>query len=182
WAEGDIAFLLPCRVFSPEERKYLITSQHVQETATGHPVIILQLGAKYAMVTTVSAYTSPGQKDFRAPWNKARHRHKGGINFRSFDGTEQFQPRGWQHPPYPALFLEPNAETGQENRMPKDRESWVYIQSVFVVPVTVLAWFDKPGKLLRVQKDSLKSLKDHMATGCHVWQRCQKELRKMEDR
>lgn len=170
WRERDIAFLKPSTCFCLEDYNALIKPAaawggrgYMPEGATGHPVIILRRVGNHVLVTPVSAYSSGDYNNNLAPWNQKFHRRKCRYDFRSFDGTELASND------HPALFLE-------RGSMPKPKVSWVYIQSVWVVPVSVITHFTKSRQLLRLRQDSLASLCRHMAERCWSWAGCQQRL------
>lgn len=154
--EGDIAFLLPAGQYSPSDRLALLKGHgkgHLDEKATGHPIIILRrLSEKsdHVLATTVSAYSSGPGNNFLAPWKQTYHRSKNPLDFFSFEGSERVNNK------IPALHLEGGSWA-------KPKTSWVYSQSIFVVPVSVLCRYNKAcGKQLRVRPDSLDFLRRHM--------------------
>lgn len=69
WNEGDIAFLKPAHHFNSRDYQDLFTSGYVPENATTHPVIILTVKNKKAIITTVSAYSTE-QNNHLAPWDQ----------------------------------------------------------------------------------------------------------------
>ncbi|KAL2256996.1 hypothetical protein VTK26DRAFT_789 [Humicola hyalothermophila] len=152
WAAGDVAFLRRVEEFSPSDYAALMKPRrsegrgHLQRGATGHPVIILAGTRTHVVATTVSAYGSGPENGYLAPWKQRRHQDKEPEDFRSFSGSER--PNG-----RPFLRLEPGMS------WPKRRTSWVNIQSVFVVPRTVLARFTRSREDLRVQSESLEDLR-----------------------
>lgn len=156
WQEGDIAFLKQSRTFSDEDYSALIQSGHLQDKATGHPVIVLRRPSPrstHMLVTTVSAFSSDEANNWLAPWEQEVHHWKHRLDFRSFEGTERSSRE------HAALQLE------GARSMPKPRGSWVYIQNVYLVPVTVVGLFNKvQGPKLRVTRASLKDLRSHLST------------------
>ncbi|GAB1319578.1 hypothetical protein MFIFM68171_09788 [Madurella fahalii] len=171
WRERDIAFLKPSTLFCQADYDALVKPTagrgkrgYVPEGATGHPVIILRRAGDHVLITPVSAYSSGDQNNNLAPWNQKFHKHKCRSDFRSFHGTE-LASNG-----YPALFLEAGS-------MPKPKTSWVYIQSAWVVPLSVITRFTKSRQLLRLRQDSLDSLCRHMAERCWSWADCQQRLK-----
>ncbi|KAK3378722.1 hypothetical protein B0T24DRAFT_568271 [Lasiosphaeria ovina] len=160
WKEGDVAFLLPASSFSAEDHNNLIAGGYMAEKATGHPVIILKRisgQSTHVLVTPVSAYSSGDFNNFLPPWRQIYHSRKNPRDFRSFDGCER------SNRDYPPLFLEGGMA------MPKPQASWVNIQSVWSVPLTVIGRFHKSRDHLRVRHDSLDSLRAHMAQRCALW-------------
>ncbi|KAK4134492.1 hypothetical protein BT67DRAFT_455856 [Trichocladium antarcticum] len=174
WREGDIAFLLPAGQYSPSDRLALLKGHgkgHLDEKATGHPIIILcRLSEKsdHVLATTVSAYSSGPGNNFLAPWKQTYHRSKNPLDFLSFEGSERVNNK------IPALHLEGGSWA-------KPKTSWVYSQSIFVVPVSVLCRYNKAcGKQLRVRPDSLDFLRRHMEQRCRTWAIRQRDLRAAE--
>ncbi|KAK0702070.1 hypothetical protein B0T26DRAFT_866153 [Lasiosphaeria miniovina] len=160
WKEGDVAFLLPASSFSAEDHNNLIAGGYMAEKATGHPVIILKRisgQSTHILVTPVSAYSSGDFNNFLPPWRQICHSRKKPRDFRSFDGCER------SNSDYPPLFLEGGMS------MPKPQASWVNIQSVWSVPLTVIGRFHKSRDHLRVRHASLDSLRAHMARRCALW-------------
>ncbi|KAK5661202.1 hypothetical protein OQA88_11093 [Cercophora sp. LCS_1] len=164
WRAGDIAFLKPEVEFTDAEYQDLRKPSawhpegYLHGRATGHPVIIvsrISANSTHVTVTTVSAYSSGPANDFLPPWKQNVHRHKNRLDFRSFRGSEVVPGTK-----YPALTLRGG------KAMPKPQASWVYIQSYWVVPLTVLKEFNKPTELLQVDTTSLASLRTHMAARC----------------
>ncbi|KAF6823143.1 hypothetical protein CPLU01_11578 [Colletotrichum plurivorum] len=149
WREGDIAFLRPSTTFSELDYNCLIASNYLPSAATCHPVIILKRrgdDASHVLVTTVSAYGCTSRGPSIAPWKQQCHGGKDVAAFRSFVGSER------PNADRPLLRL-------QENQlMPKPKASWVYLQNIFVVPITVLGKFDKAQRRLRMDKTSLEDL------------------------
>ncbi|KAK5654282.1 hypothetical protein OQA88_7459 [Cercophora sp. LCS_1] len=168
WAEGDIAFLRHEDEFSEEEYRELRAPTpgnprgYVHAGATGHPVIVVSRPSPtstHVAITPVSAYSSSADNNFLAPWKQWCHRFKNPLDFRSFEGTELAPST-----PYRSLTLL------DDKSMPKPEASWVYLQSVWVVPVTVLKGFTKSRQgLLRVSPDSMKSLRESMGRRCRTW-------------
>ncbi|KAK0715532.1 hypothetical protein B0H67DRAFT_464162, partial [Lasiosphaeris hirsuta] len=174
--EGDIAFLLSSDVFTSEEQKQLLTPKpgykygYVPPLATGHPVIVLKRlspESQYILVTPISAYSWGKENKFDPPWEQLAHRWKAPSDFRSFFPCQRYQganasdggiPRAHEY-----LYLEGN------KRMPKRNASWLHIQSVYVVPLTVMGHFTKSRELLRVDKESFNTLREHMAKDCKAW-------------
>ncbi|KAK1834262.1 hypothetical protein QBC39DRAFT_252799 [Podospora conica] len=147
WKEGHIAFLRTSDSYSNEDYDSLIRSGYIAEMATCHPVIVLGVTRGHMMITPVSAYHAEF-RGMKAPWKQSWHLKE--QSFRAFDGSEQ--PRTG----YPALQLHPGMA------MPKPKESWVNVQSVWVVPRTVIGKFTKVPDFLRMTKESFDSLRRHM--------------------
>jgi len=155
WWSGDIAFLKPHNEFTPSDRQNLIESGAVHRAATGHPVVILKnLSDNRVVVTTVSAFSAGDLDGYKPPWKKAIHARKDPDDFRSFQGSERANPK------YSRLQLE------GDKAMPKPRASWIYIQSVFEVPISTLKFFTKARTILRLTDSSLCDLRGHIAARC----------------
>ncbi|KAK0641715.1 hypothetical protein B0T16DRAFT_516132 [Cercophora newfieldiana] len=163
WQAGDIAFLKHSDAFTEGEVRVLLEPKkgdregYLPQKATGHPVIILErLSAQstHVLITPVSAYSSSADNNYCPPWQQWAHRHKYPDYFRSFEGCERYDPV------VPHLRLLP----GQ--RMPKPKTSWVYAQSIFCVPLSVIGHFTKSPVLpcLRMCPDSLNDLISFMKT------------------
>ncbi|KAK4233997.1 hypothetical protein C8A03DRAFT_19029 [Achaetomium macrosporum] len=177
WREGDIAFLMPSAEFSSADYDALIRPSpgaqygYVPPKATGHPVISvrrLSERSTHVLITPVSAYSSGPANDYLAPWKQVYHSRKNPRDFRAFHGSERPSDE------FPPLFLEKGAA------IPKPRTSWVHIQSLWVVPLTVLKRFTKSRQLLRVRADSLDDLRRHMARGCKSWRKAVRDLETAE--
>ncbi|KAH6856053.1 hypothetical protein B0I37DRAFT_442793 [Chaetomium sp. MPI-CAGE-AT-0009] len=175
WQEGDIAFLQPYTTFSPEDRRALIDRTpefpkgYIPVQATSHPVIILQRlsrGSTHVLITTVSAYGSGPENQYNPPWKQRQHHAKARVDFRSFAGSELATDK------FPPLALRP----GQAMRKP--RTSWVHIQNVWVVPLTVLCRFSgvKGADVVGMTPESLGELRQHMTKRCSAWSACQMRL------
>lgn len=149
WQDGDIAFLKSCEYFLPKDQKDLIISGYLHPKATSHPVIILQAGDSRAIVTTVTAFNSGPQTNFRPPWRMRYHQEKRLDDFHAFFGTE----------------LPPNSRhahlklSDSKAKMNKPQASWVYIKHFFTVPYTVLLSWNKVPQQLRVSDESLVQLR-----------------------
>jgi len=193
WETGDIAFLIPEDHFPDEERNQLITPKrgrkhgYIPEKATGHPVIILDRLSRqstHVLITTVSAYHSGPENNYEAPWNQRWHEWKDPKDFRSFHGCEKYDER------WPALHLRdgksmPKPKTckypcskysPKRNPQLTSGIAWLNIQSVWVVPLTVIGTFTKSRDLLRVRPDSIQSLKEHMELSCKGWKEAIEDL------
>ncbi|KAM7198404.1 hypothetical protein V8F20_006165, partial [Naviculisporaceae sp. PSN 640] len=166
WRQGDIAFLKPEDAFSPQDHDVLIKPAkgakfgYLPAKATGHPVIILSSPTErstHVLITPVSAYSSGEDNNYLPPWEQEAHKWKYHRCFRSFDGCERYSDE------FPPLYLEGGKS------MPKPRASWLYVQSLWVVPLSVIGIFTKTRDLLRVRQDSVKSLLDHMKAECKSW-------------
>ncbi|KAF6804496.1 hypothetical protein CSOJ01_10156 [Colletotrichum sojae] len=154
WREGDIAFLRPSTTFSELDYDCLIASNYLPSAATCHPVIILErrgADASHVLVTTVSAYRCTSRGHPIAPWKQQCHSGKDVAAFRSFVGSER------PNADRPLLRLQKN------QLMPKPKASWVYLENVFVVPITVLGKFDKAETRLRMETTSLKDLQNQFS-------------------
>lgn len=147
WQEGDIAFLRHSGTFKPEDYADLIASRYVPEAATCHPVILLAVSGSKTIVTPVSAFRTEEQH-FLPPWAQRWHRKKQRDHFRAFVGSQLPSDL------HAALRL-----ADPSMRMPKPKASWVYLESFFCVPLSVLGWFNKSPTLLRVHADSIRQLK-----------------------
>ncbi|KAK4127313.1 hypothetical protein N657DRAFT_687612 [Parathielavia appendiculata] len=168
WEEGEIAFLRAATNFSAADRASLIKGSAGKKKgclpvgATGHPVIILQRSGAEVLITTVSSYGWTHRQ--LPPWQQACHKGKARDDFRAFAGSER--PNGRD-----VLLLRP----GQ--RFPMAKASWVYAQSAYVVPLSVIGRFDKvKGRVLRMTDESLRDLCAHMETSCPTWRGCQARL------
>ncbi|KAK4107890.1 hypothetical protein N656DRAFT_681361, partial [Canariomyces notabilis] len=168
--QGDIAFLMPAEAFSAPDYNDLLAKPpgrgcraYIPTLATGHPVIVLQRAANHVLITPVPAYKSGPHNNYLAPWKPIYQQSKNTLDFRSFSGSEL---SSHDRPP---LFLESGS-------MPKPKTSWVNIQSVWVVSLSVIGRFTKSRQLLRVREDSLSSLREHMAEKCARWLDSQKRL------
>ncbi|KAK0746504.1 hypothetical protein B0T18DRAFT_153455 [Schizothecium vesticola] len=153
WREGHIAFLKQADAFSPVDYDTLIRSGYLAEGATGHPVIVLRASKTHLVVTPVSAYNARSQK-FLPPWKQQWHR--GTLKetvFRAFHGSEQPCATNPNRPP---LRLLPGMA------MPKPRESWVNVSSVWAVPMRVIGKFNKVEGFHEMTPASLASLRQHM--------------------
>ncbi|KAK4144548.1 uncharacterized protein C8A04DRAFT_27735 [Dichotomopilus funicola] len=167
WLEGDIAFLTQSENMSSKDFEELISRQgnkgnragYIPWRATGHPVIVLKRlseDSTHVLITPVSAY-SWERNGRRPPWCQRQHQSKRQVDFRSFVGTERADDTR------PFLRLQP----GQT--MPKNNSSWVYIQSVWAVPITALCVFTGSRTVLTVHPESLEDLRQHMAAECTSW-------------
>lgn len=179
WRQGDIAFLKPEDAFSSQDYQTLIEPSngfkfgYLPPKATGHPVIILSSPTEkstHVLVTPVSAYSSSEQNNFLPPWKQAPHQWKYHRCFRSFYGCERYTNE------FPYLYLEDGKS------MPKPKASWIYIQSLWAVPLSVIGIFTKTRELLRVREDSVKSILDHMRAECKRWKECMAEMEAYERR
>ncbi|KAI0125118.1 hypothetical protein BJ170DRAFT_488803 [Xylariales sp. AK1849] len=152
WQLGDIAFLRSEASFNDLDYQSLIGTGYLPNKATKHPVIILGLSPDrtHAAITTVSAYSSSEYNNYLAPWKQDAHGLKNRNYFLSFKGSERSNPRD--------AFLE--LENGQ--LMPKPKTSWVFLQQVYVAPITTLGTFDKTPTRLRMTQESLSDLHGHM--------------------
>jgi hypothetical protein len=158
WKEGDIAFLKSKTEFTECETRELIfatdrygkiQSGVMSAGATGHPCIILKvLPNSRVVITTISAYGSTDANNNSAPWLAKRTYAPKQHLFRSFEGSVCSSPH--QQP----LRLMP----GQS--MPKPKASWLLIDRVVNVPLSVIGTFTKPGwgVLLQMAPDSLAHL------------------------
>ncbi|KAH8888413.1 hypothetical protein GQ53DRAFT_238664 [Thozetella sp. PMI_491] len=170
WKTGDIAYLRRWETFNSSELTTLINSGYMPPKATNHPVIILERRSgksTHALITPVSAYSAENFNGL-APWNQPAHWRKDRRDFRSFVGSERSTSRK-------LLYLE------EGKSMPKPQASWVNIQSVWVVPVTVLGVFTKSREgHLRVSQDSLDDLTMHMRERSYQWTQRVKDARLAE--
>ncbi|KAK1762082.1 hypothetical protein QBC33DRAFT_501813 [Phialemonium atrogriseum] len=163
--EGDIVFLKFYKSFDPDDYATLIETNYLDRGATCHPVIILKLssGGTHAIITTVSAYGSNGHNHL-PPWEQPRHIRKCPEDFRSFEGSARVSSS------HRLLYLEDGMG------MPKPNASWVYIRSLWTVPVSVFAVLDDAPQELRLTQASLEDLLRHME------ERCGPRLRECRDR
>ncbi|KAK3319008.1 hypothetical protein B0H66DRAFT_533511 [Apodospora peruviana] len=173
WLEGEIAFLKPYDQFNQEDLETLIQPcegkkyGYLPPKATGHPVIILRRLSEtstHVLVVPVSAYRSDASNNFLPPWKQRFHECKRPEDFRAFGTCERPNNQ------YPPLFLENNLQ------MPKPRASWVWVQSGWVVPLTVIGYFDKSNEILRMRANSLADLRAHMRAKCKRWKECEWKL------
>ncbi|KAK0724246.1 hypothetical protein B0H67DRAFT_567514 [Lasiosphaeris hirsuta] len=182
WRTGDIVSLKPARCFSQDDYGRLLapgprsTRGYLPAQVCGHPVIILlRLSEKstHALITPISAHGSGTLKRHDTfalglPWARPSTKHRNKEHYRAFDGT----PRPSTH--RDALYLET-----QDMSLPMPDKSWVYIQSVWVVPLSVLRRFAS-GRRLRVHRDSLIDLRAHMSEACGLWKEHTARLRRFE--
>ncbi|KAH6675384.1 hypothetical protein F5X68DRAFT_193933 [Plectosphaerella plurivora] len=167
WVEGDIAYLKDLAYYTWDEYDQITlkTGNKIPEGASNHPVIILKKGKRtnmgqFYLVTTVSAYSSSYDNGYLAPWKQGVHSSKTPKDFRSFAGSELYQP-GCKA----ALQLKP----GQS--MPKPKTSWVYAQHAYVVPEYLLGAFNKSPYQLEMKTESLVDLNSHMKQSCSHFQK-----------
>ncbi|KAI1260630.1 hypothetical protein F5Y18DRAFT_441633 [Xylariaceae sp. FL1019] len=149
WQLGQIAYLKNVSLFSAVDDSELIKSGHLPKSATNHPVIILDKSpdGKQYIVTTVSAYSSSAANNYLPPWQRPHLKDMVRSGFRAFPGCAK--PDNNQN------FLQ--LTTGQS--WPKPETSWVYIHRVYIVPTSVLAFFNKAGGVqLCMAKDSFDEL------------------------
>lgn len=146
WQPGDIAFLKHFDRYSRKDYTNLISSGHLAKEATVHPVILLSVYKDSAIIMPASAFHTE-EREFQAPWEQKWHRAKKRDHFRAFEGTRRPNNK------YAALRL-----ADASMRMPKPQASWVYTQNFYCVPFSVLGWFDKSSRLLRVHPESLEQL------------------------
>ncbi|RYO98799.1 hypothetical protein DL764_006987 [Monosporascus ibericus] len=152
WKEGEIAYLKPASEFKAQDYESCIQSKEVDERATGHPVIILKRhspAATHVIVTPVTAFSSGPENDFLPPWKQRYHASKAHDDFRAFLGCARPTDKRAH------LLLEAAS-------MPKPKTSWVYVQSVYLVPVSTLQFFNKVNIVLRMKQDSFADLRSHM--------------------
>ncbi|ORY56899.1 uncharacterized protein BCR38DRAFT_490346 [Pseudomassariella vexata] len=150
WQDGDIAFLRPISEFTQSEYDEHIKIGNLHLGAAGHPVVILRRprNSKYAVVTTVSAYASDASNGYLAPWKQNKHQNRcSKYDFRSFVGSERSDPER------PYLKLE------GDKLMPKEKTSWVCLQSIHLVRLTTLKTFTRPKSHLRMAEKSLRDLR-----------------------
>ncbi|RYO97060.1 hypothetical protein DL765_011358 [Monosporascus sp. GIB2] len=152
WREGEIAYLKPASEFEAEDYKSCIESEEVAEGATGHPVIILRRcspAATHVIVTPVTAFCSGPENHFLPPWKQLWHSRKARDDFRAFLGCARPTDKRAH------LLLEAGS-------MPKPKTSWVYVRSVYLVPVWTLLLFNKVDVVLRMKQESLADLRSHI--------------------
>lgn len=183
WREGHIAFMKKADALSPRDHDALIESGYLPGGATGHPVVLLRVSETHLVVTPVSAYNAAAQK-FLAPWRQGWHR--GSLKerlFRGFAGSQQPCAGDLSRPPLRLL-------SGMA--MPKPRESWVYVDSVWCLPLTAIGKFNKvdefvsspslfpcflsiprrltpPPAQLMMTPESFASLREHMDEVAGKW-------------
>lgn len=154
WREGHVAFMKKADALSPRDHDALIASRYLPESATGHPVVVLRVSETHLVVTPVSAYNAAAQK-FLAPWRQGWHR--GNLKerlFRAFAGSQRPCPH--DPSPRPLLQLLPGMA------MPKPKESWVYVDSVWCLPLTAIGKFNKVDGFMMMAPESFASLREHM--------------------
>jgi hypothetical protein len=125
---------------------------YMNERALGHPVIILDRispESDHVLITSVSAY-SVERNGGLPPWEQFCHRKKNPESFRSFNGCERYNTS------VPPLYL-------VDGQMPKPEASWVYCESLYVVPLSVIGVFTKSKTQLRMRPDSLEELMTFMS-------------------
>jgi hypothetical protein len=166
WAEGDIAYLKRIDQFTQKQIELLELDKEypLHTAATNHPVIILQKGnptskGQFYLVCTVSAYSSGPENNYLAPWKQFVHYAKNPESFRSFAGSEIYQPRG--------KAQEAALQLKQGQRMPKPKTSWVYTKHAWIVPESVLGPFKGSPYQLEMTKESHNDLLAHMQRSCH---------------
>ncbi|KAK3364715.1 hypothetical protein B0T25DRAFT_421257, partial [Lasiosphaeria hispida] len=180
WKTGDIASLKPTKLFSKAQYSNLLapppgsTRGYLPMQVCGHPIIILKRLSQrstHALITPVSAHGSAcarlGAFTLNLPWDRQRNKHKNREHYRAFDGT-----------PRPSNRRELLHLDG-EGSLPMPATSWVYIQSVWVIPVAVLRPLD-PRRRLHVRADSLIDLRAHMSEECGRWKEHMERLRLVE--
>ena len=170
--EGSIQFLWPAARFTQQEHESLIGTGYLHNGATGHPVVILKRpSSKTALITPVSAYSSGADNGYLPPWRQQSHMWKKLDDFRSFYGSARSSSR-------PALQLQDG------KKMNKPEASWLNIQSVWEVPISVLGPFRYRGcdGVLQLKHDSLMDLQRHIAESCRYydksWDLPQPQLRR----
>ncbi|KAK1755579.1 hypothetical protein QBC47DRAFT_300208, partial [Echria macrotheca] len=160
----DIAWLDKATNFGAAERQELLDAApgfprgYLPERATGHPVIVLKRlsgASTHVAITTVSAYSSGPANNNLAPWKQRCHRSKKAFDFRSFAGSESSTNR-------PLLHL-------GKGLWGKPQTSWVYIQSVYVVPLSVLSPYHRSNVHLQMAPASLNDLCAHIERDCRTW-------------
>ncbi|RYO91852.1 hypothetical protein DL766_006609 [Monosporascus sp. MC13-8B] len=152
WKEGEIAYLKPASEFKAEDYRSCIESEEVEEGATGHPVIVLKRrspAATHVIVTPVTAFCSGPENHFLPPWKQPWHARKARDDFRAFLGCARPTDKRAH------LLLEAGS-------MPKPKTSWVYVQSVYLVPVWTLRFFTKVDVVLRMKQESFADLRSHI--------------------
>jgi hypothetical protein len=150
WKEGEIAFMKPWNLFTQQDTEGLIDTGYLDAGATGHPVIILRrhsMDSTHVMVTLVSSFGSGRHNNFLAPWRQSKYSWVAPNYIRSFKGS----------PRYDAQKNHLNLKDGRN--MPKYTTSWVNIQNVWVVPISVLQNFDKSDVRLCMTTESLADLR-----------------------
>jgi hypothetical protein len=149
WKDGDIGFLSPEAEFNDIDWQCLTATGYLPKRATGHPVVILNRpsdDSTHVIIATVSAFGASKGNGNLPPWKNRYHSKENRRYFRAFDGSEK--PNQKQD----RLHLQ------DEKRMPKSQSSWVYIQYVYVVPITTLKNFNKSHTRLRMTEESLSDL------------------------
>lgn len=149
WQEGDVAYLRPSELFTERETRELITTRLIDRYATGHPCVILKvLPDDRAVITTVSAYGSGAHNNNLVPWLAKKRRYGSQMTFfRSFEGSVCGS----------ANFKPLQLIKGQT--MPKPETSWLNINNVWAVPMSVLTSFTKSRYLLSMTPESLSDLR-----------------------
>src|SRR3569833_3442538 len=170
--EGSIQYLCPAARFTQKEHEKQIGTGYHTNGATGQPVVILKRPtSKTALITPVSAYSSGADNGYLPPWRQQSHMWKKLDDFRSFYGSARSSSR-------PALQLQDG------KKMNKPEASWLNIQSVWEVPISVLGPFRYRGcdGVLQLKHDSLMDLQRHIAESCHYydmsWDLPQPQLRR----
>ncbi|KAK3334890.1 hypothetical protein B0H65DRAFT_583189 [Neurospora tetraspora] len=161
---GDVAFLLEWHQFNKGGKAMLqrLNPTHYMEGPCGHPVIILNKTATYALVTTVSAHGAGPWDGWRAPWTSGRHYAREADHFRSFAGTQ----RSNSHRAFLRL---------SKGAWPKPKGSWVHVENVLLVPLFALGIFTKPkcwersGTILHVDQTSMHDLMMHIQVANPQW-------------
>ncbi|KAK3352686.1 hypothetical protein B0T25DRAFT_542551 [Lasiosphaeria hispida] len=183
--EGDVAFLLDADNFSEHDHAELMkpktASKHayLPVKATAHPVIILKRispQSQYVLITPISAYSSSKENNYRPPWKQECHKWKAPWDFRSFFPCARYEEKDFlgNTRAHEYLYLDGG------RRMPKPEASWLHIQSVYVVPLTVIGNFTKSREVLRVDPTSLAMLRRDMAQGCNTWKESLSRLVEMD--
>lgn len=188
WQGGDIASLMPPRLFSQDHYNALLkpsagnTRSYLDIEACGHPVLVLLRLSKlstHALITPISSHgsransvsVSTGAR--KLPWDRKSNRHKKPEHYRALCHSPRPNER------YDSLQLEDGAT------LPMSHASWIDIQKVWVVPLSLLRPFSIDGGpqwLPRLRRDSLIDLRGHMSEECGWWKEHMRRLRAVEPR
>lgn len=160
WEKGQIAYLVSFERFSKHDYTNLIASHYIPRKATNHPVIVLEVSNGMALITTVSAYSSDEHNNYLPPWKQPYHKHKKVDDFHFFAGSAR----------PPVISKSSVSRDGltmiDGHTMPKPQASWIYLQSVWTVPFSVLGRFDKSSEQLRLDEKSLRVTRELFEIRC----------------